>query len=68
MGPSSPITRLHYLAAPLFLFWWFYTLSILDPMNVGWLKVNAGWWKDNKIPSRRFLAGQPSVSATGNGP
>ncbi len=55
MGPSSPITRLHYLAAPLFLFWWFYTLSILDPMNVDWLKVNVGWWKDNMDPFQAFL-------------
>ncbi len=48
MGPSSPMTRLHYLAAPLFLFWWFYSLSILDPMNVGWLK-------DNEDPFQAFL-------------
>jgi Family of unknown function (DUF6311) len=48
MGPSSPITRLHYLAAPLFLFWWFFSLSILDPTNVGWLK-------DNQDPFQAFL-------------
>ena len=48
MGPSSPMTRLHYLAAPLFLFWWFYSLSILDPTNVGWLK-------DNQDPFQAFL-------------
>jgi hypothetical protein len=48
MGPSSPMVRLHYLAAPLILFWWFYSLSILDPTNVGWLK-------DNEDPFQAFL-------------
>ena len=48
MGPFSPMVRLHYLAAPLILFWWFYSLSILDPMNVGWLK-------DNEDPFQAFL-------------
>ena len=48
MGPSSPMTRLHYLAAPLIIFWWFYSLSILDPVNVGWLK-------NNQDPLQAFL-------------
>ena len=48
MGPLSPIVRLHYLAAPLILFWWFYGLSILDPINVAWLK-------DDKDLSQAFL-------------
>jgi Family of unknown function (DUF6311) len=48
MGPSRPMVRLHYLAAPLILFWWFYSLSILDPTNVGWLK-------DNEDPFQAFL-------------
>ena len=48
MGPFSRMVRLHCLAAPLILFWWFYSLSILDPMNVGWLK-------DNEDPFQAFL-------------
>ena len=48
MGHLSPMVRLHYLAAPLFLFWWFYSLSILDPTNVGWMK-------DNQDPFQAFL-------------
>jgi hypothetical protein len=48
MGPSRPMTRLHYLAAPLFLFSWFYSLSILDPTNVRWLK-------ENQDPFQAFL-------------
>jgi len=48
MGPSRPLARLHYLAAPLILFWWFYSLSVLDPTNVGWIK-------DNQDPFQAFL-------------
>ena len=48
MGPSRPLAWLHYLAAPLILFWWFYSLSILDPTNVGWIK-------DNQDPFQAFL-------------
>jgi hypothetical protein len=40
MGPLSPVLRLHYVVAPLILFWLFYSLSILDPTNVSWLKVH----------------------------
>jgi hypothetical protein len=48
MGPSRRMTQLHYLAAPLFLFSWFYSLSILDPTNVRWLK-------ENEDPFQAFL-------------
>lgn len=48
MGRLSPIVWLPYLAAPLILFWWFYGLSILDPMNVAWMK-------DDKDLSQAFL-------------
>ncbi|HVW56179.1 MAG TPA: DUF6311 domain-containing protein [Rhizobiaceae bacterium] len=32
-----PLVRLHHVIVPLFLFWWFFSLPILDPTNVGWL-------------------------------